>query len=71
MSSGAIVLFKIEPTSHADIYARLQELGPEYIRDYVTWHRQHGPVIVFGEVGLVADQPTISEIVEGKPDEKP
>lgn len=68
MSNGTIVLFKIEPTSHADIYARLQELGPEYIRDYVTWHRQHGQVIVFGEVGLIADQPTFAEIVEGPPE---
>ena len=56
MSGGPIVLLEVAEASHRDIRERIERLGPEYRRDFLTEHRVHGTVIVFGEVGLVAER---------------
>ena len=51
-------MLKISPTAHADIWKRIQALGPEYERDFLRHERQHGPVILIREpIGLVIDGP--------------
>lgn len=50
-----IVLLKVAPETHADIWKRLADIGPEYVAEYTRRHPEHGPVIVFGEIGLVND----------------
>ena len=52
-------LLPIDVFAHSDICRRLQARGPEYYKDYVSWHHEHGPVIhLAGEVGLVIDPTT-------------
>lgn len=50
-----LTLLKVAPETHADIWDRLNALGDEYVRDYTRWHKEHGTVIAFGEIGLVKD----------------
>lgn len=61
-----IVLLKVAPETHADIWKRLDALGAEYLRDYTRWHPEHGPVIVFGEIGLVNEK-TLKEVLTSEP----
>lgn len=56
MEAMTMVLLKVNKASIQDIKARIEALGPIYIRDFIFFHRTHGTVISFhGEVGLVED----------------
>lgn len=52
-----MVLLKVNKASLQDIKARIEALGPIYIRDFIFFDRTHGTVIKFGEVGLVEGSP--------------
>lgn len=53
-----IVLLKVSAASHEDIRERIAALGPIYTRDFFRTDREHGLVIVLGEVGLVKEERT-------------
>lgn len=51
-----MVLLEVAALTHADIRARIEALGPIYTADFFRTDRQHGLILVFGEVGLVVER---------------
>lgn len=60
---GSIVLMEVAPATHNDILTRIERLGPIYRRDFLTYRRDVGTVIVFGEVGLVVERQEPEKVV--------
>jgi hypothetical protein len=64
----SVVLLRVSPTAHADIWKRIQALGPEYERDFFRFDKKHGPVVLIREpIGLIKDEPTIDELLAAGP----
>jgi hypothetical protein len=61
---GSIVLLGVAPATHNDILTRIEKLGPIYRRDFLTYRRDVGTIIVFGEVGLVIERQEPGKVVE-------
>lgn len=53
--SRTFALLGVNRSTYEDIMARLKALGPMYVHDFTYHSREHGTVIVMGEVGLVVD----------------
>jgi hypothetical protein len=49
-------LLEVSQATHDDILARLERVGPDYIREYVHESPFDGKVIVLGDVGLVVEK---------------
>lgn len=45
---------EISRVAHTEILQRITGIGPDYVSEYIQDHEEHGKVIVFGPVGLVA-----------------
>ncbi|UQS95143.1 hypothetical protein Pam3_72 [Pseudanabaena phage Pam3] len=52
-----MTLLEVSASTHQDIRNRIAALGPIYTADFFRESREHGLIIVFGEVGLVVERP--------------
>lgn len=52
-----MTLLEVSTSTHDDIRNRIKALGPIYTADFFRESREHGLIILLGEVGLVVERP--------------